>query len=175
MNLKGVALVFALLLMWDLKRFYADAPVDELGWMLEPTARTTTVITGIPFEREAGEGYVSRERMFAIEKACAGVNFMIAAFGMIVYVLSRRAKSALSIGGILCASLAVSYAAAVLVNALRISFALWLASHPARVAWMAPSQVHRFEGIVVYFGGLVLLYEAAQRFDRRLRPARRTA
>ena len=32
---------------------------------------------------------------------------------------------------------------------------------------MSAAEVHRIEGIMVYFGGLVLLYELVQRLDRR--------
>ena len=70
------------LVMWAIKRYYSDAAVDDLRWVLGPTARLVTVATGVPFEWEAGQGYLSRERLFLIEKVCAGLNFMIAAFGM---------------------------------------------------------------------------------------------
>jgi len=62
-------------------------------------------------------------------------------------------------------SLLASYAAAVMVNAVRIAIAMWLAAHP--LTPLSAGDMHRLEGIVVYFGGLVLLYELAQRVDRR--------
>ena len=55
-----------------------------------------------------------------------------------------------------------------LVNAVRISIAMWLASHPAARSTFSAADVHRVEGITVCFAGLVLLYEVVQRFDRRL-------
>jgi fumarate reductase subunit D len=63
-------------------------------------------------------------------------------------------------------SLLTSYIAAVLVNAVRIAIATWLAAHYLPLS-MSSAAVHRLEGIVVYFGGLMLLYEVAQRVDRR--------
>ena len=69
-----------------------------------------------------------------IEKSCAGINFMIAAFGMLV-----------------------------LANAVRVVIAMWLAAHPFAVSALSPADVHRLEGIAVYFGGLVLLHEAVGR------------
>ena len=62
-------------------------------------------------------------------------------------------------------SVIASYLAAVLVNTVRIVIAMWLAAQS--VAWSALSaaDVHRIEGIAVYFGGLVLLYELVQRLD----------
>jgi hypothetical protein len=66
---------------------------------------------------------------------------------------------------VLAASVAASYVAAVTVNAVRITAAMWLAAHPTVVSGLSAAQVHRLEGIVVYFGGLTLLYEISQRFD----------
>ena len=166
MKTKLAVLAVAALVMWGLKRHYADAPVDDLRWMLEPTARLVTILTGVPFEREAGEGYVSRERLFVIAKACAGINFMIAAFGMVAWTLRRRVRSVVSGAGVFLASLGASYAAAVVVNAMRIAAALWLAEHPIRTARMTAAQLHRVEGIVFYFSGLVLLGALVQWCDR---------
>jgi hypothetical protein len=58
-----------------------------------------------------------------------------------------------------------SYSAAVLVNAVRIAIAMRLAAHPAALSAFSAADIHRVEGIAVYFGGLVLLYEVVQRLD----------
>ena len=125
------------------------------------------MITGAPFTLQPGEGYLSRERMFLIEKSCAGINFMVAAFAMLTFALFHRAVSGLSAARVLGVSLVASYAAAVAINAVRIAIAMWLAVHPAVWTTLSAAAVHRIEGITVYFGGLVLLYELAQRLDRR--------
>ena len=64
-------------------------------------------------------------------------------------------------------SLLASYASAVVVNTVRIAIALQLAAHPATLPSLSASDVHRLEGITVYFGGLVLLHELVRRLDRR--------
>ena len=76
-------------------------------------------------------------------------------------------------------SLLASYAAAVVVNAVRVVIAMWLAAHPFAVSTLSPADIHRLEGIAVYFGGLVLLHELVRVFDQRqqggpLRPAEQT-
>jgi exosortase K len=159
-------LSLAALAMWAMKRYYADAPVDELQWILGPTATLVTALTGVPFEWEPGQGYLSRERFFLIAKACAGINFMIAAFGMIAIVRGRQVRSCRAAAGILLMCVLTSYSAAVCVNAARIAVAMWLATHPAGFAGMTAAQVHRVEGIACYFGGLVLLYQLVQYTDR---------
>lgn len=158
--------VCALLIALGLKRHYSEAHADDLLWVLAPTAHLVSAISGSPFTLQPGEGYLSRERLFLIEKSCAGVNFMIAAFGMLVFTLFHRVRGAMSAGSVLSVSMLVSYTSAVVINAVRIAVAMWLAAHPMTPS-ISNAALHRLEGIVVYFGGLMLLYETAQRFDRR--------
>ena len=157
MKTKLWAAALVLLTIWGLKRYYADARVDDLRWILSPTTRIVEAVTGAAFVFERGEGYLSRDRLFLIEKSCAGINFMIAAFGMSAFVLCRRAGSMAACAAAIGESVLVSYAAAVVVNAVRIAVALWLVAHPIAATGLTAAEVHRLEGIVVYFGGLVLL------------------
>ena len=156
----------ALLIAWALKQHYSAARADDLLWILTPTAQLVSAMTGSPFTLQPGEGYLSRERLFLIEKSCAGVNFMLAALGMLVFTLCHRVRTVMSAGGVLGVSLLVGYTAAVVVNAVRIAIAMWLAAHPVTLS-ISSAALHRLEGILMYFGGLMLLYEAAQRLDRR--------
>ncbi len=159
-------LLFVALATWAMKRYYAEAPVDELQWILGPTATLVTALTRVSFEWEPGQGYLSRERFFLIAKACAGINFMIAAFGMMAVVRGRRVRSCRAAAGVLLLCVVASYSAAVCVNAARITIAMWLAAHPIGFAGMTAAQIHRVEGIACYFGGLVLLYQLVQYVDR---------
>ena len=163
---KLLAVAATVLIAWGLKRHYSDARADDLWWILTPTAHLVSVVTGATFTFQPGEGYFARDRLFLIEKSCAGINFMIAAFGMLVFALFHRVSSVTSAARVMGVSLLVSYLAAVAVNTARISLAMWLAAHPAAVPAFNAVDVHRLEGIVVYFGSLVLLYELVRRLDR---------
>ena len=165
MKTKGCMLAAALAIAWGVKRHYADARADDLLWILTPTARLAGVMMSTTFVLQPGEGYFSHDRLFLIEKSCAGINFMIAAFGMLTFALVHRVGSGTSAVRVVGVSLLAGYSAAVLVNAVRIAIAMWLAEHP--VAGLGAADVHRIEGITVYFGGLVVLYELVQRLDRR--------
>jgi len=160
----------AVLAIWAAKRYYADANADDLWWMLAPTARLAGAVAGVPFTPAPGEGYFSPDRLFLIEKSCAGINFMIAAFGMVTLALVHRVQSASSGLRLLIAAFLTSYVAALGVNASRIAVAMWLATHQAGAGVLSAAEVHRLEGIAVYFGGLVLLYELVRAFDRRTPP-----
>lgn len=170
MKMKLCVVAVAALIAWGMKRHYADARSDDLAWILSPTARVVGVMTRTTFVLQPGEGYLSRDRLFLIEKSCAGINFMVAAFGMLVLALLHRVGCRISAVRVLGVSLLASYSTAVVVNAVRIAVAMWLADHPVALSTFRASDVHRVEGIVVYFGGLVLLYELVQRLDRRAVP-----
>ena len=151
--------------VWALKRYYSGAGADDLRWVLAPNDHLAGAISGVSFTEEAGAGFISRERLFLIEKACAGLNFMIAAFAMVAFAMRRHAKSLITLTAVWAGSIAVAYAAAVIVNASRIVIALWLMGHPSTFAGLSAGQVHRLEGILVYFGALVLLWELMQRLS----------
>jgi exosortase K len=172
---KLCVLAVVALVIWGMKRHYADARPDDLTWILSPTTQLVEAMTRTTFAWQPGEGHFSRDRLFLIEKSCAGINFMVAAFGMLTLALIHRVGSGMSPVRIMGVSLLASYAAAVPVNAVRIAIAMWLAAHPTALFTFSAADVHRIEGIVVYFGGLVLLYELVQRLDRRLVPVQRTS
>ena len=174
MKMKLWVLAAAVLIAFGMKRHYAAAHADDLRWILSPTAQVVGAITGTTFTRQPQEGYFSRDRLFLIEKSCAGINFMVAAFGMLMLALLHRVGSGVSAARVLGVSLLASYSAAVLVNAVRIAIAMWLAARPVALLTSSAADVHRFEGIAVYFGGLVLLYELAQRLDRAVAPVGQT-
>jgi exosortase K len=152
-------LAFAL---FGLKRHYATAEVGELAWILKPVASLSGLVSGATFEWEPGAGYLSRERLFLIAKPCAGVNFMLAAWGMVGFLLSERARSWRASGRLLAQSLVIGYVATLLANTLRIAVALWLALHPVAAGWWTAARIHRLEGIAVYFGMLVALHRLVQ-------------
>lgn len=167
MKTRVCVLAVVALAVWGMKRHYSDARPDDLSWILGPTTRLVGVMTNTEFAFVPGEGYVSHARLFIIEKSCAGINFMIAAFGMLVFALFRRVRTGFSAAGVLSVSLIASYVAAVVVNTARISIAMWLADHPLAWSRLTAADVHRIEGIAVYFTGLLLLYGLVESLDRR--------
>jgi exosortase K len=171
MKTRICVLAVVALAVWGLKRHYAVARADDLWWILSPTAHLVAVVTGTSFAEVPSEGFVSHERLFVIEKSCAGINFLVAAFGMLAFALLHRVRSSTSAVCVVGVSLLAGYVAAVLVNAGRITIAMWLSDGvflPAATA----AQIHRLEGITVYFAGLLILYELAQRVEQRLLPCR---
>lgn len=163
---RAAVLAVMALAMFALKRHYSTAEVEDLRWILWPTSTLVALVSGSAFEFERGAGYLSREHFFVIEKSCAGLNFMIAALGMIGFRLSRDAgrarPGAWIVAQSVAQSVALSYAAAVLVNTLRILVAIWLSSADLPSGWWTAPRVHRLEGIAVYFGALMVLNQMAR-------------
>jgi exosortase K len=160
---RALALATVVLAMWGLKRHYAEAQVEDLRWILWPTAQLVAAATGSPFELEPGAGYLSRRHFFLIEKSCAGVNFMIAALGLTAIALARDSPRGRRPAWILGQGLALSYAAAVVVNSIRILVAIGLASADMASGWWTAARIHRLEGITIYFVGLLLLDRVVRR------------
>src|SRR5687767_10590457 len=71
----------------SLKLFYSSASVNDLRWILAPTAALSGWVTGTEFTFEPYAGYMSADRTFLIAASCSGVNFLIIAF--LVLTLSR--------------------------------------------------------------------------------------
>ena len=153
----------ALGLAWSLKAFYSRASFDELRWVLDPTVRIVEALGAEPFELETHHGWLSRVHRFEVVPACAGLNFMIAAYlslccGLAHHCTRSRQRVALVLGGA-----AAAYATTLLANATRIVLAIHL--RDAAWSWgpLTPERVHLVAGVVVYSLVLLALYSAASR------------
>ena len=146
-----------LLCALTLKLYYSTASAEELRWILAPTTALVELLSGTSFEFESQAGYLSRDRGFLIANSCAGVNFLITAFLMLALrKLSSDREQNIAWGFIPTAAL-VAYLVTLLANTARISIALRLPRVPAETGWLGPSQLHRLEGVFIYFGFLLLL------------------
>jgi exosortase K len=145
------------------KSFYSAASADQLRWILAPTAALVELVSGAAFEFESHAGYLSSDRHFLIASSCAGVNFLITAFLMLSLrkLLSETAKTIS--WGFIPAALTIAYLATIVANTVRISLALRMQKMPVEPGWLNPDQLHRLEGIMVYFGFLLLLFVISEK------------
>jgi exosortase K len=170
MNMRGAwnriaQCVVAVAGAFALKLHYSTASADQLRWILAPTTALVELVTGASFEFESRAGYISRERGFLIANSCAGVNFLIAAFLMLSMkkLLVGRLKELP--WGFLPTAAVVAYLATLVANATRITIALLLRQSPSDISWLNPDQLHRFEGIFIYFGFLLLLFVVSEKMS----------
>jgi exosortase K len=157
-------LVVILLVALMLKQMYSSASVNDLRWILAPTTFLVELISGASFSFETHAGYMSSDRSFLIAGSCAGVNFLIAAFLMLS--LRQLGRQNLS-WKFMPAALAVAYVATVVANAVRISIALQLQPTPLEIGSLNANQIHRLEGILIYFAFLLLLFLVTETLTER--------
>jgi len=157
-------LFVVLLCALALKRYYSTASVDELGWILGPTTWLTQLLSGRTFSFESHAGYMSSDHAFLIAASCAGVNFLITSFLMLTIRHSWRQRSKHNQEQLwrqwvfLPIAVVMAYATTVVANTARISIALQMQQTSWMVRWLDAEQLHRLEGVFVYFGFLLLLF-----------------
>jgi exosortase K len=158
-------LVAVLLGALTLKLYYSTASANELRWILAPTAFLVELISGTPFRFESHAGYISSDRSFLIAASCAGVNFLITSFLMLSLRQLWKDRSQNIPWRFLPAAALLSYFATLVANTIRISTALQLRRIPLGISWLNRNELHRFEGIFVYFGFLLLLFMVSERMS----------
>ena len=151
----------------SLKTFYSTASVNGLTWMLWPTKMIVELISDTRFHFESYAGYMSEDRSFLIAAACSGVNFLIAIFLMLSLrtLWQRRGDSTSWRSLLLIAGL--SYIITIIANSLRISSALWLISTRREFFGLDRDEMHRLDGVLIYFGMMLLVYLAFEYWEKK--------
>ncbi|HEV7395110.1 MAG TPA: exosortase K [Pyrinomonadaceae bacterium] len=148
------------------KSYYSAASVNQLRWILAPTALMVRILTGSRFEFESYTGYVNADHSFVIAASCAGVNFLITAFLMLslnkLWKTYRHHQIAVSSWKFIPIAALCAYLATLAANTVRISTALRMRGRQIDVGLNA-NQLHRLEGILIYFGFLLLLFVVSDR------------
>lgn len=151
-----------------LKLCYSRATVDELGWILRPTAGAVGWLLGRPLWRDPDLGWVAGDGGFVIAPACAGVNFLILAFALPAAGFAHRFRTSRErwawVLGVACAA----YPSTVVVNTLRIVLAVALYGIEMPAAWLTAERVHRLAGTAVFLLGLWAGWLAYDRASARL-------
>jgi exosortase K len=164
-------LVAVLLCAAGLKFFYSTTSVNQLRWILAPTTALVELISGQSFQFESHAGYINGDHNFLIAASCAGINFLITAFLMLsLGHLWRNRSQSLSWKFVPYAAL-IAYLVTLLANTVRITTALQLRSMRVESGLLSPGQLHRFEGIFIYFGFLLLLYVISDFLSSAVPPA----
>ncbi|HKG59731.1 MAG TPA: exosortase K [Pyrinomonadaceae bacterium] len=163
----GAQLAIVLLCALALKQYYSTATANELRWILAPTTLIVELLSGRSFVFESYTGYMSSDHTFVIAVPCAGVNFLITALVMLALRRLWNGRFERVSWRFLPISMATAYLATVIANAMRIVIALEIQRRSVEVSWLTENQLHRLEGILVYFGFLMLLFVVTERKDSR--------
>jgi len=161
----GAQLVVVLLCALALKSYYSTATAGELRWILAPTTAMVEMLSGRSFAFESYTGYMSSDHTFVIAVPCAGVNFLLTAFLMISLRRLWRERFQGVSWRFLPISALIAYVTTLIANTTRICVALEMQRSAVDVSWLTGNQLHRVEGIVIYFGFLLLLFMLLERMD----------
>jgi exosortase K len=148
-----------------LKFYYSTATADELRWILAPTTRLVELLSGKSFQFESYAGYMSSDHTFVIAVPCAGVNFLITSFLMLALRRLWRERCQSVSWRLVPVAAGTAYVATLIANTVRICVALEVQRRSIEVSGLTDNQLHRLEGIVVYFGFLLLLFVLTERPD----------
>lgn len=154
-------------IMWGLKYHYSVSGADQLDWILGPTAGLVGWLEGVSYTRMAGMGYVRGDHRIIIAPACAGLNFMIMAFGLTSVTGFRHWRRFDHRMLWLVGMLAGAYLCTLGVNTLRIHLSTRLFDRELAMGWLSPERLHRMAGIGVYFGSLWLYYTGMRNIMKR--------
>ena len=165
----GAQLAVVLLCALALKSYYSTATPDELLWILAPTTALVELLSGRSFAFESYTGYMSSDHRFVIAVPCAGVNFLLTAFLMIGLRRLWRDRFEGVSWRFLPKAAVLAYVATLIANTIRICVALEMQRRAVEVSWLTGNQLHRLEGIVIYFGFLLLLFMLIERIDSGVR------
>ena len=162
-------LVVVVLCAAVVKLYYSTASVNQLRWILAPTTFLVGLVSGIPFKFESHAGYITSDGSFLIAASCAGVNFLITSFLMLslrkLWRDRSQNRSDMLAWRFIPTALLFAYLATLIANTVRISIALRLHRAPLEISWLSGNQLHRFEGIFIYFGFLLLLFMVSERMS----------
>ena len=148
-----------------LKFYYSNATADELRWILAPATALVELLSSRSFAFESHAGYMSSDHRFLIAVPCAGVNFLITAFLMLGLRRLWRDRLQGASWNFLPMTAALAFVATLIANTTRICVALEIQRRSVEVDGLSGNQLHRLEGIVIYFGFLLLLFMLSERME----------
>ncbi len=160
---RSAQLVVVVLCAVVAKLYYSTTSVNQLRWILAPTTLLVELVSGSRFEFESYAGYINGDRTFVIAASCAGVNFLITAFLMLSLRKLWGARSQDAAWRFIPYAALCAYLATLVANTVRISTALLLRGESREPGWLSPNQLHRFEGVFIYFGFLLLLFVLSEK------------
>lgn len=155
-------LLVVLMIAGGLKVHYSTASVNDLRWLLAPTCIFVEFVTGETFEFEAYAGYMNADNSYLIAASCSGVNFLITAFLMLALLRLWKREAGWAM---IPAIFVIAYLTTIVANTVRIAVAIRLHRMSPDMIWVNPEQLHRFEGIFIYFGFLLLLFVLTESID----------
>ena len=121
----GLYYLIGLILILGIKYYYRHADVQDLTWILAPTARWVQILSGISFTYDMQLGYVSHSLRFIIVPSCCGVQFLLIAFATLLYSFLHRMRSIQARIGWMSFCITGAYLFTIFINGIRIVLSIY--------------------------------------------------
>ena len=145
------------------KASFARAGVDDLHFVLAPTAALLSALVEGRFVFEPGFGWVSTRHDYVLVASCSGVNALVACFAALAWTLRGRVRSARMVPAALLACAAGAWLFTLAANLVRLLVALRLHANATQLGPFDGHALHRLVGVAVYLLALLAAVELASR------------
>lgn len=154
--------ILTISIVFILRYFSKTTDSDVINWMLAPTVRWVSILSGVSFEYLPHQGYAIHSYYFLVAPSCSGIRFMMIAFLMLtvssLHRFEKKRNGYLWFGF----SIVFSYIATILVNGIRIIASIHLPILLKRAGllngWLTQDRLHTLIGTAVYFSSLCIIY-----------------
>lgn len=154
-----------IIIAFVMKFFCQTKDSNALIWILAPTSRWVSILSGIRFEYIMHEGYINHFYHFLIAPSCSGIRFMLLTFLMLVFSFLYQIKTRWKGYLWFIFSALFAYMSTIFVNGIRITAAIYIPIHLQDLrlmnGWLNPDRLHTIIGTLIYFLSLCIIYSLA--------------
>lgn len=141
-----------------LKKYYSTASTEMLKWIIMPTSKFVSFITGLEFIEASNLGYINVDEHIAINASCAGMNFLILIFGTYYFLYLHKIKKWQQKYMWLVICMLLAYVSTIGVNGIRIIFSIYIKNADIYNGWITYERVHRILGTSIYVCSILIIY-----------------
>ncbi len=138
------------------KLVYQQLAPEQLSWLLWPTAKLASLLSGMVFISQGGV-FISPDLAYTIDKSCSGYNFLLISLILVLYVSYTASPHRFSF---LLMTVLAAYCLTIVANAFRITVSL---AYPGEIT---AEMTHRVQGIAVYLLCLLGFYQGLKLLRR---------
>ncbi|MFZ5967770.1 MAG: exosortase K [Bacillota bacterium] len=150
--------LISIMIVGGLHILYQYGSLETLLFMLKPVTLIVQWFLGTAFIYHREIGFVSSQYQINIGRACAGINFFVTVYLMLVFSFIQRMKDKKSKAWAAVLFLLSSYGITILANASRIIGAVFIMNTGVFLDEKQAKLMHQSIGIIFYVTFLMLAY-----------------
>ncbi|WP_366893997.1 exosortase K [uncultured Aquimarina sp.] len=131
---------------------------EDLIFLIKPTDTLISSLTGSTSVYIENEGYYNNHLDILIDKSCAGFNFWVLSFLMIMFLLLKYAKSHLQRIASIPVALLFTFVLTIIVNTSRIYVLIVAQNRLSSLLSIETTVIHESIGILINLSFLIITY-----------------